>query len=171
MPIELDPEEFTLVRFDASRVRAIAEDVAARVGLGDTPIHITVEERSPLGFVSISSLDPLALHLEGGAIENPKRPRELSEEGCREAIGRLLLEAHDRLDPDFGAPALGVEVPSATRVAWDTYIVGRLVRAGGRDQQQRRRYAFRVRHGFDDGADDRFDRLWISDGLTFADLS
>lgn len=171
MPVELDPAEFTLVRFGAVRVRAIAEDVAARVGLAGTPIHITVEERSPLAFIKIESLDPLALHLEGGAMENPKHPRELSEESCREAIGRLLLEASDRLDPGFGAPALGEEIPSATRVAWDTYIVGRLVRAGGRDQQQRRRYAYRVRHGFDDGADARFDRLWVSDGLTFADLS
>lgn len=171
VPVELDPTEFTLVRFDAARVREIAEDVAAEVGLADVPIRVTVEERSPLGFIRIESLEPLALHLEGGAIEDPKRPRELSEEGCRESIGRLLLEARDRLDAEFGAPPLGEDLPAATRVAWDTYIVGRLVRTGGRDQQQRRRYAFRVRHGFDDGADARFDRLWSADGLTFADLS
>jgi len=171
VPVELDPTEFTLVRFDAARVHEIAEDVAARVGLGDIAIHITVEERSPLGFVRIESLDPLALHLEGGAIENPKRPRELSEAACRESVGRLLLEARDRLDPEFGAPPLDEDLPAGIRVAWDTYIVGRLVRAGGRDQQQRRRYAFRVRHGFDDRADASFDRLWSSDGLTFADLT
>lgn len=171
MPVELVPAEFTLVNFDADRVRAIAEEVAASLGLGDRSITLTVEERSPLGIASIESLEPISLMVEGGAIENGRRPRQLNEAGCREVVGRLLLEVRDRLDPAFGAPALDEQLPASVRVAWDTYIVGRLVALGGRDQQRRRRYHYRVRHGFSDAADAAFDRLWNAESLTFAELT
>ena len=36
--------------------------------------------------------------------------------------------------------------------------------------QQRWRYNFRNRHGFTDEADQAFNRLWASDGLTWDEL-
>ena len=38
-------------------------------------------------------------------------------------IGRLLMEARDRLDPAFGAPPLEQAVDIARQVAWDVYLV------------------------------------------------
>ena len=58
----------------------------------------------------------------------------------------------------------------ATRVAWDVYVIGRLVRLGTRNQVQRRRYQFRNQHGFDDDADAAFDQLWNAESLTFAEI-
>jgi hypothetical protein len=82
----------------------------------------------------------------------------------------LLFEASDRLDPAFDAPPLEDEVPLAVRVAWDSYIVGRLVALGGRDQRARRLYHYRSRHGFQDAADAGFTRLWTAHGLTYPEI-
>ena len=63
-----------------------------------------------------------------------------------------------------------METVAREHVAWDTYAVGRCERLGWRVQKERRRYHFRIRHGFTDVADEAFDRLWAADGLTWADL-
>jgi hypothetical protein len=45
-----------------------------------------------------------------------------------------------------------------------------LGRLGIEVNEQRWRYNFRNRHGFTDDADDAFNRLWTSDGLTWGEL-
>lgn len=174
MPVTVTPERFTLIDFDSAEIAALVEDLVAKVGLDpDADVRIEVNETSPLGFTQIASLDPLTIYLESGALEDPKRPRQLSPEGTQNILGRLLLEASDRLDPAFGAPPLDEPLDLPLANAWQIYCAGRLDQLGYRhyDQRQRRLYHFRNRHGFTDRADASFERLWSGDGLTFADIT
>ena len=111
------------------------------------------DESTPLGRTSVRSVDPIELAIEGGAFENAKAPRQLSDRSVREVTARLLFRAKDRLSGRFdGAPADG-DVPLAHNVAWDVYAVGRAARAGVPASKARRLYHFRNRHGFTDAAD------------------
>ena len=80
------------------------------------------------------------------------------------------MRTKDRLDPSFGDPPPDDDIPINDYTAWDTYAVGRLERLGFPSQRERRRYHFRIRHGFTDVADGVFDRLWTGENLTWADL-
>ena len=169
--VTVTPEQFVMTQFDGERILALAQDTCDRIGLAaDLPVAIEVDERTPLGRTRLVSLDPLALHIEGGAFEDPKRLRQLSERNVQEVLGRLLLRAQDRLDPSFGDPPSDDQLSLAQTVAWDAYAVGRAVRAGLPGARPRRLYHFRNRHGFTDVADAVFDRLWNADGLTWADI-
>ena len=173
MPVIVTPETFSLVSFDRAEIVAITEELLPKVGIdADADVRVEVNEGSPLGWAVVESLDPVTLNIESGALEDPKRPRALSVEGAQNVIGRLLLEASDRLDPAFDAPPLDEPLDPAVDNAWETYRAGRLDQLGYRyyDQRQRRLYHFRNRHGFTDRADAVFERLWTGDGFTFADL-
>ncbi len=172
MPVEVRPEEFSMVLFDSAEIRALTEKLAGEVGLpADLSIIVDVDETTPMGRSVLSSLDPVVLRLESGALEDPKRPRQLNPEGAADVLGRLLFEALDRLDPAFGDPPPDDDLSLPESVAWQVYCVGRLGRLGHRVQRQRRIYHFRNRHGFTDAADAAFDRLWTADGLTWSDIT
>jgi hypothetical protein len=167
------PDVFTLVDFEAADIARLTAEVAAGVGLpDDLDLVLEIDETNPFGGSSaVIEATTVTLSVEGGAFENPKAIRQLSEAGTRLVLGRLLFRIRDRLDPAFGDPPPDPELTFAQHAAWDAYAVGRYARLaglnGGRD---RRRYAFRLRHGFTDAADRAFDRLWRSDGLTWSDL-
>ena len=110
------------------------------------------------------------MHAESGAFEDTRQPRQLSDSATATSLGRVLLRARDRLTGGFGEAPPDDELSLAQMAAWETYCVGRLERIGVRANQQRWRYNFRNRHGFHDGADAAFDRLWASDGLTWGEL-
>ncbi len=106
------------------------------------------------------SQDPVVIEAESGAIEDPKRPRQLSPAGTADVLGRALLRVADRRTPGFAnAPADG-DLTLPQSVAWEVYSNGRLERLGYQSQRQRWLYHFRNRHGFTDIADAAFDRLW-----------
>lgn len=171
MPVTVVPETFTMVSFDAADIRSLVERLAAEIGLPpDLPVTVQVDETTPLGRSVIETLEPLVLHLESGALEDPKRPRHLDAVGAADVLGRLLFETRDRLDPAFGAPADPSSISLPQSVAWQVYCVGRLGRLGHRVQRQRRLYQFRNRHGFTDAADRAFARLWDADHLTWAEI-
>ena len=47
--VEVTPEQFTLVQYDAAVIAGLAEELATEVGLpDDVPIHIEVDEELPL---------------------------------------------------------------------------------------------------------------------------
>ncbi len=117
------------------------------------------------------STDPVVIETESGAFEDLKRFRQLSEDNTRDVLGRHLLRALDRRNPDFGEPASDEELPLAHRVAWEVHTVGRLAHMGYAANRQRWLYAFRNRHGFTDVADDAFQRLWDGENLTWADIT
>ncbi len=172
MPVTVTPETFSMVRYDAGEISAIVERLIDDVGLpAGAAVTLEIDERVPLGKAELRSVDPIELFVEGGALEDDKRPRELSRAATADVVGRLLMEARDRLDPAFDAPALDEDLPLRVKTAWDVYSVGRLARRGYRAQRQRRLYAFRTRHGFTDAADAAFEALWTGTGLSFADIA
>ena len=174
MTVTVSPEKFNLVNYDAAEIVSIIEDLMTAIGLpGDVDIRLEVDESTPLGRATVTSLDPVVIAVESGALEDPKRPRNLSRSGSADVLGRLLFRVRDRRDPAFGDPPADSELTLPQSVAWDAYCVGRLVRLGFKhyDNRQRRLYHFRNRHGFSDAADEAFDKLWTSDGLAWSDIT
>jgi len=173
MIVTVDPPAFSLVAFDAGRIAALAAEVGALVGLpDDVTVEIDVDEKSPFGRTSaVVSGRSVTLSIEGGAFEDPQRLRQFSDAGARLALGRLLYRVVDRLDPAFGEPPADGELTKAEHAAWDAYSLGRYARRAGVDAgRDRRRYAFRIRHGFTDAADRDFDQLWDGSGLRWSDI-
>lgn len=172
MAVEIRPETFSMVLFEADEIRALTEELAAEIGLpADVTVVVDVDETTPMGRAVLASTEPVTLEIESGALEATKDPRRLDPEGATDVIGRLLFQARDRLDPAFGEPPADTDLPLPHSVAWQVYCVGRLGRLGHRVQRQRRLYQFRNRHGFTDVADAAFDRLWTSDGLSWTELT
>jgi hypothetical protein len=169
--VTVTPEEFTLVFFDGARISELAAQVADQVGLpADAEVRVEVDENEPLGKTSVASLDPITVTVEGGAFEDAKRPRHMSEKSVVDVLGRLLFRAKDRLDPGFADAPPDRELDLQQHTAWETYCVGRCARAGMSPAKARRLYHFRNRHGFTDVADAVFERLWNAESLTWADL-
>jgi hypothetical protein len=165
--VTVTPAEFSLVMYDAERIRAVVADVAARIGLpDDVPVMVAVDERSPLARTDLTSIDPPQLTVEGGAFEEPRRPRQLSEDAAARLLGRVV----DRRDPSFGSPPEEAALTLPQADAWDAYALGRAARRGIETHQPRWRYRFRMRHGFTDTADRVFDRLWAAEGLTWPEI-
>jgi phenylpyruvate tautomerase PptA (4-oxalocrotonate tautomerase family) len=174
MSVTVIPEAFKFVSFDAALIARITEGLASALGLADQAIRVEVDETTPLARVTIdygSADDPtVVIRAESGAFEDTRRPREQSENATAHSIGRALLRVRDRLAGGFGEAPPDDALTLAQTAAWETYNVGRLERFGVPVNQQRWRYNFRNRHGFTDRADEAFDRLWASDGLTWGEL-
>ena len=168
--VNVSPDEFHLVQYDAAEIASIVSALADRVGLGDRTIEIEVDEKTPLGSSAVVSLDPITITVESGAFEDAKHLRHLNREGVEGVVGRHFMRTIDRLNPDFGDPPADEDLPIELYTAWDIYAVGRLERLGYPSQRDRRRYHFRIRHGFTDVADRVFDRLWDADNLTWAEI-
>lgn len=169
--VTVTPETFNYVTFDHARIVELVEEVADVVGLPvDAALTVAINEATPLARVKVESIDPIVLAVEGGAFENAKRPRSLSEDGTRSVLARVLFKIRDRRDPAFGDPPPDGTIPVNLLAAWDAYCEGRAQRGGLPVKEPRRRYHFRNRHGFTDVADAVFDRLWRADALTWADL-
>jgi len=167
--VTVDPEQFTLVLFEPERIISAAKELAAKIGI-DSDIRIEVDEPSALGRSRVTSVDPVVLWAQGGAFEDPKAPRHLSDHNLNEVLGRLLFRVKDRLEPGFSGAPGEAELTLAQQTAWDAYCLGRLARLGYDVAKPRRLYHFRNRHGFTDVADAAFERLWSSQGLTWADI-
>ncbi len=159
----------TVITGDSPRPPGISGDTPAPPRIsGDTPAppRISGDTPAPPG-----GGHRVEISVEGGAFEDPQNLRRLSEPGTRQVLGRLLFRVFDRLDPSFGLPPPDPELTLEQHATWDTYAVGRYARLAGIDGgQARRRYAFRLRHGFTDVADRAFEQLWYGSGLTWADL-
>jgi hypothetical protein len=151
----------------------VVADVGTLIGLpDDVEIDVTVDEQTPFGKTSaVVTGRSVTIAVEGGAFEDPQRLRQFSEPNTRLVLGRLLYRVADRLDPAFGDPPPDPDLTPAEHTAWDAYAVGRFSRLAGVDGgRDRRRYAFRIRHGFSDAADRAFDQLWDGSGLSWADI-
>jgi len=169
--VNVTPSDFTMVEFRVEDIVAVAERVIMQADLsGFDQLNIDIDEASPLARASIKSIDPLTLAVEGGAFEDTRRPRQLSEDRTADTIGRYVLKATDRINGGFSDAPSDDDLTLAQSVAWDVYCVGRLVKAGFKGQRKRRVYQFRNRHGFTDAADAAFDELWTASGLTWTDL-
>ena len=169
--VVVTPAAFTMVTFDHDRIVELASEVAEKVGLpADLEVRVEIDETTPLGRTKVTSLDPVTLSVQGGAFENAKVPRTLSDKDVVDVVGRLLFRVKDRLDPAFADAPPDEELTLAQHTAWDAYACGRCERVGYQPAKPRRQYHFRNRHGFSDVADAVFERLWSADGLGWADL-
>src|SRR4051794_11830671 len=168
--VNVSPEEFHLVQYDAAQIASIVSALADKVGLGDRTIEIEVDEKTPLGSSAVVSLDPITITVESGAFEDAKHLRHLARDGVEGVVGRHLMRTIDRLDPKFGDPPADDDPPIELYTAGDIYAGGRLERLGYPSQRGRRRYPLRIRHRFTDVADRVFDRLWDADNLTWPDI-
>jgi hypothetical protein len=172
MPVEVRPAEFSMVFFDAAEIQGIVEKLVAEIGLPeDLSVTVDIDETTPMGRARVTSVDPVVIAAESGALEDVKAPRRMSEAGTLDVIGKLLFSVRDRLDPAFGDPPATDDLTLQESVAWEVYCVGRLGRLGHPVQRQRRLYQFRNRHGFTDAADAAFTKLWEADELTWSDIS
>jgi hypothetical protein len=173
MNVTVAPRAFSIVEYDPARIATVVAEVGALVELpDDVRIEVAVDEENPFGKTS-TSVDgrSVTIAVEGGAFEDPQRLRQFSEDNARLVLGRLLFRVADRLNPAFGDPPADAALTPAQHTAWDAYAVGRYARRAGVDGgRARRRYAFRIRHGFSDAADRAFDRLWSASDLTWADI-
>jgi hypothetical protein len=169
--VTVTPETFTLVEFDSAEIAALVERLLDDIGL-DRPVTIEVDETTFFGFSTVESIDPVVVHVESGALEDPRTVRRFSPSGSANVLGRVLFRVRDRLDPAFGTVPPDDQLTLAQSAAWDAYSVGRLARLGHHhfDERQRRLYQFRTRHGFTDVGDAVFAELWEGDGLTWADI-
>ena len=169
--ISVTPATFSLVHYDNAEIAEIAGRVADAIGFGDeVEIVVDVIEASPLGRVSVSSLAPITIACEGGALEDLKAPRRLSEDNTLSSLSKVLYRVHDRQFGGFAEAPPDDKLTLAETVAWDVHAVGRSSTAGFPVQRQRRLYAFRNRHGFSDLADSAFEELWSATSMTWADV-
>ncbi len=171
MSVSVSPTEFKFVNYDHATILRVAEDLAASLGLTALQVDIVVDETTPLARVS-SEIDGnrVTLNAESGALEDTRKPRQLSENATATSLGRILLRVRDRLEGGFGEAPDDADLSLAQLAAWETYCVGRLARIGIPVNEQRWRYNFRNRHGFTDAGDGAFDQLWSSDGLGWGEL-
>lgn len=170
MTVTVSPEKFTMVNFDSDVIAGIAQKLLDQIGLPDLDVQITVDETSPLGRTHVTSLDPVVIEAESGALEDPKKPRGLSEHGTADVLGRALLRVADRRQPEFADAPSDADLTLPQSVAWAVYSNGRLERFGYPSQRQRWLYHFRNRHGFTDAADAAFDRLWEGPSFSWAEI-
>jgi len=170
LTVEVRPEQFSLVSYDARVIADLAATLLERLGMSDRDVRIEVDETSLLGRVSVDLGDPIVIRAESGAFENLRIGRILSEAATTLTLGRALLRARDRLDGTFGEAPPDGELTNAQVAAWEVYCLGRLERAGFGPHQQRSRYNFRNRHGFTDRADATFDDIWSTERCTWPEL-
>jgi hypothetical protein len=172
--ITLTPEAFTLVKYDAAELLAIAEDAATTVGVPDgVAIAIEVDEALPNPLVAslVDVVDgKLACWFTGGTFEDPQRQAELQRDTSRIELAGLLLRGRDRLDAGFEAAPPDGEISDRQRAIWDVYTDGRLVRLGFGLNEARRRYCYRLQAGFNDVADAEYEKAWAASSMTWGDL-
>lgn len=170
--VVITPETFSLVDFDSGRIAELASTLVDQIGLNVDELRIEVDETNPLGRVEVVATEPLTLRAESGAFEDPKRPRQMSDDAVTDVLGRVLFQEADRRDPSFGVPdGPDGDLDLPHLVAWQVYAVARLARLGYRSQRQRRLYHFRNRCGFTDAADAAFEAIWTAEALTWPELT
>ena len=171
MTITVAPQTFRFVKFDSAVVTRVAQELTAMLDM-QQPLHIEIDETTPLGRVraALGEDGAITVHVESGAFEDSKRPREQSEVATAINLGRILLRVRDRLQGGFGDAPADEDLTLRQMAAWETYCAGRLSRLGLKVNQQRWVYNFRNRHGFTDAADAAFATIWAADALTWQEL-
>lgn len=171
--VEVTPEVFTLVQYDAGVIAGLAEELASKVGLpDDVPIHIEIDEELPLPLTGSTAdvTDGRAeLWFSGANFEDGRHRAVFNERLARTDLAMELFRARDRLEGFADAP-VDEELSDAHRAAWEVSGEGRAAGLGEPTRKVRRQYVFRLYNGFTDVADDAFERLWSVERFTWAEL-
>ena len=165
----LIPEEFTLVLYEASRIRELLDEVLLAV---DAPreLEITLEideelaEPMTASYVDVDD-GRICLWYSGANFEDTHKARVLDEVRARRELGVGILRGMDRLNPDFAGAPRDNELSDAQRLVWEVSAVARCMRAGIPTREDRLRYVYRLACGFSDTADAAYEKAW-SGGLS-----
>jgi hypothetical protein len=172
--VQVIPETFTLVDYDAGVIAGLTEELAAKTGFpDDVDIAVEIDEELPLPLTGATAdvADGRAvLWFSGANFEDGRRRTHFDESIARTELATSLLRAADRLGPGFAGVPVDEELTDAHRHAWEVWAEGRTARLGEHSRKVRRQYHFRLYNGFTDVADAAFERLWSADALTWADL-
>ncbi|HEX6311285.1 MAG TPA: hypothetical protein VF152_06630 [Acidimicrobiia bacterium] len=172
--VQISPETFTLVEFDAGVIAGITEELAAKAGVpDDVDIRIEIDEELPLPLTGATAdvVDgAVALWFAGANFEDGRHRTKFDEPVARTELAMSLLRAGDRLSDRFAAAPDDEDLTDGQRQAWDTFAEGRAARLGEATRRVRRQYLFRLYNGFTDVADAAFDRLWSADTFTWPEL-
>jgi hypothetical protein len=169
--IEVRPETFTLVEYDAHEVRRLAAEAAARAGVTDVEVEIDEELPMPITACTSDVVDGRGrIWMSGGNLEDPKDPQHFQAELAASELTVAMLRVRDRLQDGFAGAPPDEELSDRDRAAWDTWAYGRCARLGVPVREQRSRYAMRLYHGFTDVTDAAFERLWAADDLAWESL-
>jgi hypothetical protein len=172
--VQVTPDSFTLVEFDAGVIAGLAEELAGAVGFpDDVDVAIEVDEELPLPLTGSTAdiVDGRAvLWFAGANFEDSKHRAEFCEPLARTELTMALLRASDRLTPGFASAPADEDLTDAQRQVWEAWGEGRAGRRGEHVRRVRRVYHFRLYNGFTDVADAAFERLWGADALTWSDL-
>jgi hypothetical protein len=172
--VEVTPEQFTLVEYDAGVIAGLAEELAAKVGIpDDVPVRIEIDEELPLPLTGSTAdvVDGRAeLWFSGASFEDGRHRATFNEQLARTELAMELFRAGDRLQPHFGEAPADEDLTDGQRAAWEAFAEGRAGRLGEFTRKVRRQYVFRLYNGFTDFADEAFERLWDGDAFTWADL-
>lgn len=172
MTVTVHPDNISSIDVPVARMTSLVENLLGRLGFDSgTNVRIEVVEVADRGRARLTSMNPVTVVVEAGAIQDPTSPGALSDGIAAVAIGRQLLVAKDRLDESFGAPDMEEDISSGTAMAWDVHCTARLSRLGYPVVRQRRLYKFRDRFGFTDEADSVFEHLWEDEALTYSEIS
>jgi hypothetical protein len=171
--VQVVPETFELVDFDAGVIAGIAEEFAAKAGVPDeVDVRIELDEELPLPLTGSTSdvVDgAVKLWYSGANFEDGRHRTHFDEAVARTELAMGLYRAADRLTGFADAPA-DEDLSDAHRHAWEVFAEGRAGRLGEATRRVRRQYHFRLYNGFTDVGDNAFDRLWSADTLTWAEL-
>ncbi len=172
--VEVTPEQFTLVEYDAGVIAGVAEELAAKVGIpDDAPVRIEIDEELPLPLTG-STADVVdgrvELWFSGANFEDGRHRAVFNEQLGRAELAMALFRGSDRLRPDFADAPSDEELTDGQRAAWETWAEGRAARLGEFSRKVRRQYVFRLYNGFTDFGDRMFEKLWTGDTFTWAEL-
>jgi hypothetical protein len=172
--VEVTPEQFTLVEYDAGVIAGLAEELAAKVGIpDDVPVRIEIDEELPLPLTgsTVDVVDGRAeLWFSGASFEDGRHRATFNEQLARTELAMELFRAADRLQPGFAEAPTDEDLTDGQRAVWEASAEGRAARLGEFTRKVRRQYVFRLYNGFTDYADEAFERLWTGDGFTWADV-
>lgn len=174
--LSLTPEVFSLVRFDAGRLGALAEEAADAVGLDDVEVAMVVDEELPHpltgSYVDVDEMRRVSVWFSGGTFESGRHQGQLDEDVTRAELAGAFLRARDRIDGSFAAAPADDDLTEAQRALWDVYTDGRLDRTGGFQlREPRRRYVYRLACGFSDAADAVYDQVRRAPTLTWEEVA
>jgi hypothetical protein len=171
--VEITPERFTLVEYDAGAIAGLVEELATKVGLpDDVPVHIDIDEELPLPLTGSTAdvVDGRAeLWFSGANFEDGRHRGVFNQELGRSELAMELFRAADRFG-GFGDAPVDEELTDGQRAAWSAFAEGRAARLGEFARKVRRQYVFRLYNGFTDVADEAFERLWTAERFTWSEL-
>lgn len=171
----LIPEEFTLVLFEASRMRELLDEVLLAIG-APSDLGITMEVDEELAQPMIASYvdvddGRISLWYSGGNFEDTLKARVLDEERALRELGVGILRGMDRLSPEFAGAPRDNKLSDGQRALWEVTAEGRCARVGIPTRETRLRYVYRLACGFSDTADAAYEKAWSGGFTTWGNIA